>query len=176
MNARGGLVLALLLIASIPAAPAQSPGAVLSHVGSSSFWIDVPPGWTADADAASKSDAVFVFVPTGATGKNVSMRITCRYYKDTVQTVAMHRTKRGTLSMDPTARFVELPSIDARDSRTIVEELHSNRYPSSANAYITLGSDVLVIGLGAASEESYQQGLEVFLAMLKSYREVIAKN
>ena len=166
------LILTLILIASASTVAAQSSRPIFGHAGSSSFRIDTPTGWVADEEAAKYSDTVFVFVPIDAEDRTTGMSITGRYYKDTVPTVAMYRSKRFFLQQDRAAQFVELPMIDATEPRISVEELRSQKFPPMASAYVPLGSDVLRINLSASAQEPYKRGMRAFLDMLKSYTEV----
>lgn len=104
------------------------------------------------------------------------MSIVCRYYKDMVPTIARHRANRFTLSRDPTAVVVELPTSDAGDARTVLEEIRSKKFPPSAAAFIPLESDVLWIQLRAPAEEPYKQGVNALREILKSYKEIAAQN
>jgi hypothetical protein len=169
MIARRRLTLALILIAAVPAVSAQIARSLLSHVGSSSFWIDVPSGWTANTQAAKKHDAVFVLLPAGANSMDASTSITCRYYKNMVQTVAMHRYKR--LPSRQGAQFVQLSLTGDADPRISVEEIRGTKFPPAAVAFIPLGSDVLSIEFRAPVEEAYQRDLGAFLDMIESYEE-----
>src|SRR5688572_22635948 len=82
MIARRILLLVAVVIASVPVHSAQNDSSMLGIVGKSSFWLDVPAGWTADQQAAKRFGVVFVLVPPGANFNSAGVVIVGGSYKD----------------------------------------------------------------------------------------------
>jgi hypothetical protein len=174
MIARRSLLLAAILISLVPAHSAQISSAILSHVGKASFWLNLPPGWTADQQAAKNVGAVIMLVPSGTTFSSAAVRLIGSSFKGTTVAAAMSRTKAKTLSLDPAAQIAELRSVNAGNVRMSLLEIRSKVrtfQPFETIAFVPLGQDVLVITLSGLTEEPYNRSKVTFTDMLKSYKE-----
>jgi hypothetical protein len=174
MIAIRSLLLAAVLISSAPAFSAQSESSMLGYVGKSSFWLDVPTGWTADQQAAKNFGAVFVLVPPGTNFNSAAVIIIGSSYKGKTVADAIGQTKSGTLSKDPAAQIEERPSIEAGGAKMSLLEIRSkaNRsQPFETIAFVALGQDVLVVTLSGLAEEPYNRGKGIFSTLLTTYKE-----
>jgi hypothetical protein len=174
MIARRILLLAAVLIASVPALSAQSESSMLGYVGKSSFWLDVPAGWTADQQAAKRFGVTFVLVPPGTSFNNAGVVIIGGSYKGKTVEAAISQTKSQTLSQDAAAQIVELPSVEAGGTKMSVIEIRTKvikSQPLETIAFVSLGQDVLTITLSGLAEEPYSRVKGVFTDLLKSYKE-----
>jgi hypothetical protein len=173
MNAPAGLLTAIVLAASLAAAApaAQNETSILGVVGSSSFWVQVPPGWTSDPQTASKRKVIFVLTPSGATFDSASAVIIGSPYLNVSVAEAVEKVRAGTVSGDPAARITALPALEVGRTRISLLEIRSaasRTQPFATIAFMPLQNNVAVITLSALAEEPYRQGHGVLMDMLRT--------
>jgi hypothetical protein len=175
MNATSSLLTAIVLAASLgaaaPAPAAQGETSILGYVGSSSFWIDVPAGWTSDPQTASKQKAIFVLMPAGSTFDAARALIIGSPHANLSVAEAMEKVKASTRAGDPAAEITALPVLEVGKARFSLLEVRSpasGSHPFETIAFLPLQNNVAVITLRALAEEPHRQARGVLMDMLRS--------
>jgi hypothetical protein len=174
MIARRSLFFAAILIASASAFTAQSESSMLGYVGKSSFWLDVPTGWTADQQAAKQFGAIFVLTPPGTNFNSAGAIILGTSYKGKTVEAAIAQVKSKTSAQDPGAQITDLPAVDAGGTKMSLIEIRTKvikSQPFETIAFVALGQDVVVITLSGLAEEPYNRAGSVLTHLLRSYKE-----
>lgn len=167
-----GLVSAILLAASMAASAAQGDTAILAYVGNSSFWIDIPDDWTSSPEQANERNALFILAPADNTAADADPRIVGSSHRNASVMETLNKLRADILSQDPTAD-IKAPSTlgIGRIQASLVETRSS---PDRARlfetiALIPLRTDVVVVRLSAASEDSYRRGHDTLMKLLESF-------
>jgi hypothetical protein len=175
MNATSSLLTAIVLAAALGAAApvpaAQGETSILGYVGSSSFWIDVPDGWTSDPQTASRQKSIFVLMPVGSTFDAARALIIGSPYANLSVAEALEKVKASIISRDPAAEITALPALEVGKTRFSLLEIRSSAsssQPFQTIAFLPLQNNVAVIALSARAEEPHRQGRGVLMDMLRS--------
>jgi len=166
------LTLALLLVLSGPATPAESTNTVLSRLTNRSFSIDIPEGWEKQKLSSfhQGSAPLFDLVPIGSgrpeEDPTVRFYIRVAYYQKRLTVTGPDTAGRRWKAMGPA--MSELPGIFG------LPDWKFFGLGQELAAFASVGSDVLLFDLQAPDEKYYAQGKEVLVGILKSYRETRA--
>jgi len=162
MNAMRCLVLAGVLATSVFAATVQASEPLVLHAGNAAISIEVPAGLKVRALERRISSAypLVELTPSNVSALETPFRIQLVYYKSRIPMAARVR-------WEATEKFTDLPRVEGLPEWQLTEA------PGSVlNAYVPLGSDVVVVSLRAQGCGRCDEGKSVLLNVLKSYREV----
>ena len=178
MTIRSSLALYLLThlalgLISPPSARAAEPLSILGYTKSVSFWVDLPPGWRSDADAAKRTGAIFILLRSDTDFDTAPSVIVASAYEQTSLATAMKNDRASFLEGDPDIRIADRQPVVAKSgAQFLVREFRSQRLKQQGFelvAYHSEGPDVVVLTLSAQSDNQFREGQTVFGALLGSF-------
>ncbi len=170
MNAMRSLALAGMLATSTFAATVQASGPLVLHAGKLTISIEVPAGWKVRTLESHISGAypLVELTPSNVRALETPFRIWLVYYKSREPLDARMRWMVAKPRWEASDNFTDLPKIEGLPEWKLTEARGS-----VLNAYVPLGSDVaVVVSLRAQGSGRYDEGKEVLLSVLKSYKEL----
>jgi hypothetical protein len=162
MNAMRSFVLAGMLAASNTVATVQASEPLVLHAGKAAISIEVPSGWKVRTleRRISGAEPLVELTQAGVSALDAPFRIQLVYYKSQVPVVARERWEASVKLTNRRTNF-DLP-----------EWLLTEAPGSAINAYVPLGSDVVVVSLKDLGSGRYDEGKAALLSVIQSYKEV----
>ena len=166
--------LALLgCVALCVSAFAAEPLSILGYTKSTSFWVELPPGWRCDPDAGKQSGAMFVLLPQEFTFDSAPVAIVATSFQESRLDEAMKKDRASFLDQDPEMQVSDLNPVATKSgARFSVREFRSQRLKQQgfeAVAYTQLGPDVVVLTLSAQTETRLRDGQKIFRKVLSTF-------